>query len=70
MGDRFDRGLICLEQRLARRPLRVDHVMRVQLKVKEHKLVVFVGGVERNRLVIDQAAGGNENIVKKQGVTL
>ena len=67
---KIDHRLIDPEQRLARRPFGVDGVMSFELEMKELELIMLVGGIERNRPVVDQASCRNEHILEKQGVTL
>ncbi len=62
--------LVNPQQGLARSPFGVNHIMGLELDVKEFEFVMLFSRVERNRRTVDQACGRNQKVVEQQGVTL
>ena len=60
--------LVDIQQRLARSPFGIDHVMGFELEVEELEFVEFIGSIERDRCAVYQIPCAYQHAVDEQRV--
>ncbi len=70
ISGRIGRVLIGIQQRFARSPFRVDHIVACERDMEELQFVALARVIQRDRRAVDQAARRHQDAVDEQGVRL